>query len=139
MNPQKLKHKCLCVWVFLFSFFSIIPLWFFLLSKSKKRHNYIAHRVDLGNWYWWRQTIDCQMSKQLPPLIIPLIKKSILRFSLFRVLKGRCWGSSSFVISFTKRFFCCFHKTKSSTYNLINFVFSVWLASINRCNQLLCC
>lgn len=65
MNPQKLKHKCFYECSILFNYISLCFCWTSQISKEqgkKIRHNYMAHRVDLGNWYWWRQTIDCQMS-----------------------------------------------------------------------------
>lgn len=34
-------------------------------TNKKKVHNYIVHRVDLGNCYWWRQTIDTRWAQLL--------------------------------------------------------------------------
>lgn len=67
MNPQN--------WTILFSlylaFFFISIIFVFVETFQTKIHNYTVHRVDLGNWYWWRQTIDTRWT-QLPPLIIAL-------------------------------------------------------------------
>lgn len=137
MNPQKL-YVCACARQCIHSF--QLFLWFFLPAKwatahTKIRHNYMAHRVDLGNWYWWRQTIDCQMST--------------ITTAYYSVNKTELWkahdGSVPSLLFIHQMIPLLSHKQNHSIFfslnNLIKFC-SLCLPCISelkpRCNQLCC-